>query len=214
MAPAILELDPRDPPRGRAPCRSRAPRHHWRAPRRACADVHGDARQIVVTPLALARVDARAHLDPEVAAPARCHPLGAADRPCRSVERGEEPVAGRVDLLAVEVRRAPRGSTRRAASSRVAPAMVTESCGMLRRSDDVGEQHRLQHAVDVAIGVDPVTSSSMRPVVPAEHATSRGALVVRAARSASHRRCGQRHSGRPRSATTGARRGGRQPSAQ
>ena len=65
----------------------------------ACADVHGDAADVVAADLAFAGVQSRTYFDAE-----RLHGLadrhGAADRSLRAVERREEAVARGVHLAA------------------------------------------------------------------------------------------------------------------
>jgi len=67
----------------------------------AGADVHRDPSDLAVQHLALPGVQARPDLQPQFP-----HGLGdgqsAADRPRRSVETGQEPVAGRIDLPTAE----------------------------------------------------------------------------------------------------------------
>src|SRR5215204_4266046 len=69
--------------------------------------VHGEAAQVVAHHLELARVEARAQLEPQLphGLRDRCR---AADRPGGAVEGGEEAVAGALDLAAaVELERPP-----------------------------------------------------------------------------------------------------------
>src|SRR5262245_43955572 len=95
-------------PRARHEIPDRARDEHLAGARQrahARADVDGEAAEVVVEPLALARVEARAHLEAEVgdAVPDRA---GRVDRPPRPVEGGEEAVAERLDLLPAEAREA------------------------------------------------------------------------------------------------------------
>src|SRR5439155_8085208 len=64
-------------------------------------DVNGDAAYVVVHQLALACVQPGPHLDPE-RADAIADGAGAADRPRRAVEGGEEAVAQRLHLAPPE----------------------------------------------------------------------------------------------------------------
>ena len=98
----------------------------------AGADVDGDPADLAVDQLALAGVQAGADLEAELA-----HRLGdragAADRPGRAVEGGEEAVAGGVDLLAAEPDQlAP--DERVVALEQVAPAPVAELAPRARSS--------------------------------------------------------------------------------
>src|SRR5207249_10075882 len=72
--------------------------------------------------------------------------LRAPDRACRSVERGEESVTGRVALIAAEPRQlaAHYGVV---PGQQVAPCAITELIRTRRRPDDVGEEHGCQDAV-------------------------------------------------------------------
>src|SRR5262249_26868670 len=93
---AVLELDPRpgDEDLDRA-------RHEHLARLRARGDararVHRDSGNLAVDDLALACVEAGAHVDAELAN-GFGNRTGTADRARRPVERREEPVARRVDL--------------------------------------------------------------------------------------------------------------------
>ena len=64
---------------------------------------------------------------------------GAGDRLGRTVERGEEPIAGSVDFAATK---SLQLRSHRAVMGRneVAPSSITEADGQLSRADDVGEQ--------------------------------------------------------------------------
>ena len=85
------------------------------------------------------------HVDPELAnrVPDR---LGATNRTRGAVERGEEPVAGSVDLPAskpVEL----MSNRCMVAFHHVTPGSVPERGSLLCRADDVGEHHRSEHAI-------------------------------------------------------------------
>src|SRR5215218_4140301 len=117
--------------------------HHPRS------DVHCEAAEVAIHHLELARVQSGAHLQPQ-----RAHRLGhrggAADRPRRSVEGREEAVAGALDLpAAMALERLPE--QRVVALQQETPAPVAH----LRRPPgglhDVGEHHRRQHAVRLAL---------------------------------------------------------------
>ena len=84
-----------------------------------------------------------------------------ADGARRPVERREEPVAGRVDLAAAEaLELAP--DERVVPLEQVAPAPVAELRRPLGRADDVGEEHRREHAVGLGHrGATPVRNSSI-----------------------------------------------------
>src|SRR5829696_1600290 len=110
------------------------------------ADVHGDARQVVPAQLALTTVNAGPDLEPEVTGADRDRP-GAVDRTSRSVEGGQEPVAGCVHLVtAVAAELAPDCCV--VPVEEVVPAPVAFGGGAGGRIDDVREEHRLEHAVD------------------------------------------------------------------
>ena len=75
---------------------------------------------------------------------ANCH--GAADRSLRAVERREEAVAGGVDLAAAKTGQLrPHDGVVRVEQR--APVAVTDLGRHPRRADDVGEQHRGEHAI-------------------------------------------------------------------
>ena len=76
----------------------------------ARAGVHRDPRHLAVQQLALAGMEARAHLEAERVTPSTIA-LRAADRPRRPVEAGEEAVPGGVHLVAAEPRELARTSS-------------------------------------------------------------------------------------------------------
>src|SRR5215831_4075436 len=79
---------------------------------------------------------------------------GAPDRPRGPVEGGKEAVPGGVDLAAAEPLKEPADAGV-VLIEQVSPAAVTELVGLLRRADDVSEQHRRQAAVGVRRSVGP-----------------------------------------------------------
>ena len=103
LAPAVLELDPRAGDEV-----AHRPGHEDLLAvgqrRDARSDVDRDPREIVAAPLALAGVDARRA--PRGRGPPRASAMSsrAPDRARRAVERREEPVAGRLDLVAAVLR--------------------------------------------------------------------------------------------------------------
>src|SRR6478672_625522 len=109
--------------------------------------MYRDPPDIGAGKLDLARVATRADLHPE-------GPYGFADRPsathCSSgtVERCEEPIACRVDVRAA-VSLDLGFSQLVVASQDLLPRGVPESGRQLRRSDDIGEQDRGEHTVDI-----------------------------------------------------------------
>ena len=90
------------------------------------------------------------HLDAEIA-----HALGdrtgAANPSRRPIKRGEEAVARRVELRASVTQQQPAHG-RVVVLEQLAPARVAELHGLGRRADDVGEQDRREHAVDLGLG--------------------------------------------------------------
>ena len=96
-----------------------------------CADVDGDASHLPVDDLALARVKAGADLEAELS-DALGDRAGAADRARRAVERGEEPVAGLVELSAPKAAELPSNESV-VRFENLAPARVAE---LDRRSVD------------------------------------------------------------------------------
>ena len=107
--------------------------------------MHRDAADIVVHQLNLPGMQAYAHLQARRSARIDDR-LPATDRARRAVERGEAPVAERLDLAPAELRQltAHRRLMRR---QQLAPASVAKFRGSLCRADDVREHHRRQHAV-------------------------------------------------------------------
>jgi len=94
-------------------------------------------------------MQSRPNLDPE--RPHRLHSrLSAPHRSCRTVEGGEESVAGRLDLAAA----IPcEGRTHRGVVTldEVTPTSVSELGDLLRRLDDVGEEHGRENSVEVGL---------------------------------------------------------------
>src|SRR6266511_5883107 len=74
--------------------------------------------------------------------------LGAADASGGSVERGEEPIAGRVDLAAT-VSREQAPHERVVSFNGLGPRAVAELRRRLGRARDVGEEHGREHAVEL-----------------------------------------------------------------
>ena len=110
-----------------------------------CGDVDRDAADVVVTQLDLARVYARPHL--EAQAPQHVADRhGTPDRAGGSVEPGEEAVARRVDLTAVEaLELAPDLGV--VPAEQLLPSFVAELDRSLGGVDDVGKQHGGQNAL-------------------------------------------------------------------
>src|SRR6201985_2573500 len=111
-----------------------------------CGDVDGDAADVVVAQLDLARVYARPHLEtqaPQDVADRHGTPDGAGG----SVEPGEEAVACGVDLTAVEALKLPP-DLGVVPAEQVLPSLVANLDRALRGVDDVGKQHRGQDALD------------------------------------------------------------------
>ena len=116
-----------------------------RQSRDARADRDGDAGDLALVQLALARVDARANLEPELAHAVHDR-VRAANRPRGPVERREETVAGGVLLVAAEPGQlAPHEGV--VPVEQLPPGVVAESSGPLGRTDDVREHQRREHGV-------------------------------------------------------------------
>ena len=125
----------------------------------ARADVDGDSGNLVAEQLALARVQAGAELEPEVAGAV---PDGerAPNRARRPVERGEEAVAGGVDLAAAEpLELATDGGV--VTAQQLRPVAVAESLQPLGRADEVGEEDGGEDTIGLGCGLTPVASSSI-----------------------------------------------------
>ena len=113
--------------------------------RDARADVDGDSGDLAVGELDLARVEPRSHGEVEWAH-ALDDRLRAADRSGRAVEGGEEAVARGVDLTTVEASElaADRGVM---LFDEVPPASVADLHRALRRTDEIGEEHRRERTI-------------------------------------------------------------------
>ena len=109
------------------------------------ADVNRYARELLIDDLALAGVHPGTDLQAQPAHGVD-RGVGAADRARRPVEAREEPVARGVDLApAKALELAPNRGV--VSLQQLAPAPVAELGRPLRRADDVGEEHRREHAV-------------------------------------------------------------------
>ena len=106
------------------------------------ADVDRHAADVVADQLDLAGVDPGPHVDPE-AGDIVLDRAGAADRPRRPVEGGEEAVAHRLHLVAaVAGKLAADGGV--VAFEQRPPAAIPQLRRLLGRADDVGEEDRRQ----------------------------------------------------------------------
>jgi hypothetical protein len=106
-------------------------------------DVDREAADPATYELALAGVQPRTHLEPQLAH-AFNELLCASDPSRRRIERREEAVASRVDLTAAgHGERSPEECMM--PIDEIAPSAITEAREVRRRSDDVGEQHRGEH---------------------------------------------------------------------
>jgi hypothetical protein len=115
----------------------------------AGADVHRNAPRPVICQLHLARVQPGANLDTEVVYGfGNC--AGAVDRPSRPVERCEEAVTCGVDLPAAKTYELRPDDTVMALDE-VVPLAVAELDRLFGRADDVGEEHRNEHTVDLRL---------------------------------------------------------------
>src|SRR6185436_2522233 len=97
--------------------------------------------------LALACVHADPYVEPEVVY-GGAEGRGAPDGARRPVERGEEAVAAVVQRLTAMPRDLPADDGVMPVEQ-LAPGAIAEGRSALRRADDVGEEHRGEHAVDV-----------------------------------------------------------------
>src|SRR5262249_34011525 len=111
----------------------------------ARADVDGDAPDVVAHAHALAGVHARAHLEAE-RADGISNGEPAADASRRAVEEGQEAVAGGRDLASAEVCNLTPHQ-RIVSYEQITPSPVAEAGCLLRRADDVGEQHGREDAI-------------------------------------------------------------------
>jgi hypothetical protein len=113
--------------------------------------VHGHAADVVADELALARVDANAHLDAQIARRPGDRQRAAQRARRGAVERREEAVADGLDLAPFKAREL-LAHLLVVAREQVAPAPVAERRRVRRRVDDVGEHHRQQRARELAAG--------------------------------------------------------------
>ena len=115
----------------------------------AGADGHRKPADLAVDRAAFSRVEAGAHLDAELA-----HPLddclGATHRPRRAVERGEEPVARRVELAAAVAGEAATHDAM-VLLDELLPAPVAQRCLPGGRADDVGEEDGREDALELGL---------------------------------------------------------------
>ena len=112
-------------------------------------DVHGDAGEVVAAGLALSRVQPGPHLEPDVFGLVSDR-LRTSDRPGRSIEGRQKPVASRFHLLAVEpLQLAAHG--RVVGIEHVVPTSVAQAHGPFGRAHDVREHDRLEYPVDPAL---------------------------------------------------------------
>ena len=112
-----------------------------------CTDVDGDPPDIGIGQLDLARVQAGAHLQAD-GADGLADSRGASDRSGRSIEDGQEPVAGRLDLAAaVSVQLGPYGEVMRRKER--SPTLVAELGSTAGGVDDVREEHGREDAIRV-----------------------------------------------------------------
>ena len=116
--------------------------------RDACSGVDGDAGDLAVDELALARVEPRADVEAEVAHSLDDR-LGAADGACRPVEGRQEAVAHGVHLLAARPREL-RPDERVVLLEQLTPGPVADFGHVCRRADDVGEEDRGQNSLRLA----------------------------------------------------------------
>src|SRR5207253_4344765 len=121
--------------------------HHARS------DRNGDSARLLSHQLALAGVEAGTDLEAE-----RLHVLdqraGTLDRAARAIECGEEAVPRSVDLVAVKLIQPAADEGMMALEERT-PRRVPDLGRMLRRADDVGEQHRREDAFGFLWLTDP-----------------------------------------------------------
>ena len=113
----------------------------------AGGDVHGQTGEVVAADLALAGVQSGSHLDAQFMCGLgdRC---GAGDGPSGPVEARGEAVPGGVDLPPAESAQLLAHGAFVGIEGR-APSPVAEGGQVFGRGDDVGEEHRRQHAVDI-----------------------------------------------------------------
>src|SRR6266480_7359865 len=111
----------------------------------ACSDRNGDSARLLSQQLALPGVKTGTDLELE-----RTHVLcqcpRALDRPARTVESGEEAVAGSVDLRPVELREPPANESVMLLEQRK-PRRVPELRRTFGGADDVGEEHCRQYSI-------------------------------------------------------------------
>ena len=126
---------------------------------RATYRVDGNAADVVVAQLDLARVHARPHL--EAQSPQHvADPRGAPDRPGGSVEPGEEAVARLVDFMAVEALKLPPDPGI-VPAEQLLPPLVTELDRALRESTTSVNSTVARTRSTAGSGRTPVRNSSI-----------------------------------------------------
>src|ERR1700751_1124662 len=122
----------------------------------------GDAADVVVAQLDLARVYTRPHLKAQ--APQHVTDRhGTPDRASGSIETGEETVARGVDLTATEALELA-ADLRVVPAEQLLPSLVAELDRALRGVDDVGEQHGGQDPLDRGQRTDAREEQGVGPV--------------------------------------------------
>jgi len=117
---------------------------------RRCLDalgyVNSDSGDVVSMAFDLAGVEPDAYVDAEVSK-LIANGRRAADAAAGSVERRQEPVAGRLDLASAES--VELGANQAVmCCEQVPPTAIARPCERLGRADDVGEHHCGEHPVD------------------------------------------------------------------
>ena len=100
--------------------------------------------------LALSGVKSHIEIDPELPG-GITYGSGTMDRPRGTVERGDEAVAGGLDLLSSEPANLAPNSAIMLVEQR-SPPLVTQGEGPFGGPDDVGEQNRREDAFDLHLG--------------------------------------------------------------
>src|SRR5215207_3967980 len=122
-------------------------------------DVHGDPGEVITAQLALTGVETGPNLEPEIAGTGR-DGLGTVDGATGSVESGQEAVARGLDLLPAEP--VQLMTDRRVVRvQQLVPALVASGSGTRSRLHDVGEQHGLEHTVDLDRGLVAPTGEEL-----------------------------------------------------
>src|SRR6266536_4267175 len=123
----------------------------------ASTDIHRYPRELLADDLALACMQARSHLQAEIAH-AEIDRACAADGADRAVEGSEETIAGRIQLSAAESIQL-RANGHMMTPDEIRPRPVTQLRSPRGRADDIREQNRCKHRIRLGLAPDTLGES-------------------------------------------------------